>query len=63
MDMDELLKGCRALIPAGFLILMMAHWFPEYIFELMKFLGKTGVGVSVFLMTWEVGRRVKKRYY
>jgi hypothetical protein len=57
MDMDELLKDCRILIPAGFFIMMMANWFPEYVFEMLKFLGKTGVGISVFLVTWEVGKR------
>jgi len=61
VNMDELTKDCWAIIPAGFLILMMATWFPEYALELIKFLGKVGVGISVFLMTWEVGKRVKRK--
>lgn len=61
MDVDELLKGCQAIVPAGFLILMIATWFPEYMLELIKFLSKAGVGTSVFLMTWEVVKRAKRR--
>lgn len=62
MDMEQFLKDCKIIIPAGFMLLMMVNWFPEYIYELMRFLGKSSIGIAIFFITWEVGKHVKRKY-
>lgn len=58
-DMENLIKDSKALLPAGFLVITMWYWFPEYLAELVGFMGKSFIGIGIFLWAWEVWKHGK----
>lgn len=60
MDLDKVIDFTKATIPLSFFFLIMHQLFPEHIGNLVSYLLKIGMGLLVFMMTWEVGKSVKK---
>lgn len=59
-DIGQLVELSKALLPAGFVVLMMWQWFPDSLMEILNFSGKGMIGIGLFLTAWEVGKNARR---